>query len=62
MVNPFKKTVEESGIELTECEGHFGCFETGCGKVTGEALYNEETQMLFFTCPSGHKNEVHISL
>lgn len=62
MPNPFKDAVEKSGIDLTECEGHFGCFDDGCGKVIGWALYDEAAQMLYFTCPAGHKNEVNISL
>jgi hypothetical protein len=60
--NPFKKEEPKIDINLEKCEGHFGCFEKGCGKVIGFALYNEGAEMLFFTCPDGHKNEVHIAL
>lgn len=63
MPNPFKDAIEKSGVDLTECEGRFGCFQSGCGgKVVGFALYDEAAQMLYFTCPDGHKNEVSISL
>jgi hypothetical protein len=58
--NPFSK--ETNPIVWEPVEGRFGCFEKGCGKVTGDAKYCEATEILKFTCPDGHENSLRYSL
>lgn len=67
MPNPFNKAQQKEQEENPEIivegvEGHFGCFESGCGKVVGNAVYNNDAELLYFTCPDGHKNTVSIKL
>ncbi len=59
MPNPFKKEINGS---LIDAYGIFGCFTPECGKVIGEARYNEDTEVLIYTCPDGHKNEMVIKI
>lgn len=61
MPNPFRKQ-EPVQTEMVEASGLFGCFSDDCGRVTGAGMYNEVTEMLFYTCPSGHKNEIRIKI
>lgn len=66
MDNPFLNLGKPEGAEpVTEwedVEGRFGCFTDGCGRVTGDALYNESTKELKFTCPSGHVTSMRYDL
>lgn len=60
MPNPFDnlgKKEDKPDPKWEEVEGRFGCFNGTCGKVTGTAFYNDEFEILRWTCPDKHENE-----